>query len=555
MIRSVEISRFKQFERLNFSLPNRVVVVGPNYSGKTSLLQAIFAWSELANIWLESYGDYPTRDQDGKYKSVKLNLAEFNAVELSSFGQLWWHQATSMPIGIKVSSERWNIGFNLKYEEPSIVSISPMIEVSEEDLIAFAESRISVLYIQSLSGLDAVEPLYGEGVIAARLACGKGGRILRSLLHTVSKNEQAWEQLQQDISSFFGYVLSQPSGVDPIIATYRHDVRENTLDLASGSSGFLQTVLILSALHFKNPSILLVDEPDVHLHTLLKEKIYRHLRRYCESQNCQLIVATHSNLLIEEARREENDALQLISGDKLIPIRTGDAHEIMKLSTEHVINAKSQKSVLYLEGKSDIDILREWANVLKHPVSRHLEQVFYVFTAEIKSKKRNTRKHLSALKSLVPELTAIEILDRNSRAQYRFVDYKSGDLDIDSTRSKPDGYTKVIWTRREIENYLIHPKALERYVYKCCGSNGAKRAKQYLKQQLPNNLQQNPFASSAIDEASGKQRINDFLNDSGVKIKDAEYYTIASQMEKDEIHPEVVDMLNLIHKELFDRHS
>jgi len=549
MIHRVEISYFKKFKEIEFSLPHRVVIVGPNNSGKTSLLQAIATWSELANIWLQSYGDYPVRDEDGNYKTVKVNLEEFGVLELSNYDELWWNRVAETPVSIKVSSENWKIGLNLIYEEPKVISVRPMPDVTEDDLKVFTETHFSASYIQSLSGLDAKEPFYEESVISSRLARGKGGSVLRSMLYKVSQDDQGWERLQKDIDSFFGYELSTPSGSDPIWATYRHNPTEIALNYASGASGFLQTVLILSALQFKDVSILLVDEPDVHLHTLLKEKIYRYLRQHCESRNCQLIIATHSNFLIEAASREENDALQIIGDKGLTPVRREDAHELMRLPTEHVIYARIQKSLLYLEGKSDFDILREWAKVLEHPVSINLEQVFCVFTAEMRGKKRNAKKHFNALKSLVPDLTALDIRDRNDKYQSTRVNYEPGNLKINDSASSPEGYINVIWTRYEIENYLIHPKTLERYVRKNFGQDRAERAKEYLNQQLPKHLHHFPFEST-LGDAAGKARIQEFLVATDVNIKASEYYRIASEMKKDEIHPEVVDMLDLINQQL-----
>jgi len=73
-----------------------------------------------------------------------------------------------------------------------------------------------------------------------------------------------------------------------------------------------------------------------------------------------------------------------------------------------------------------------------------------------------------------------------------------------------------------------------------------------LKQHFPKELQQNPFAVTLVDGISGKGVISEFMNASGVSVKESECYKIASQMNTDEIHPEVIDILNLINKKLFD---
>jgi len=51
MIHKVVIQNFKKFEHLEFTLLDHLVIAGPNSSGKTTLLQAIVSWAELALQW------------------------------------------------------------------------------------------------------------------------------------------------------------------------------------------------------------------------------------------------------------------------------------------------------------------------------------------------------------------------------------------------------------------------------------------------------------------------------------------------------------------------
>jgi len=54
VIRAVTIRRFKRFEEVTFELTGRhVVLAGPNNMGKTTILQAIAAWSLAFQRWKE----------------------------------------------------------------------------------------------------------------------------------------------------------------------------------------------------------------------------------------------------------------------------------------------------------------------------------------------------------------------------------------------------------------------------------------------------------------------------------------------------------------------
>ena len=51
MIRRLEIRNLKRFKQFECALAEHLVIVGPNNCGKTTLLQAIAFWSEIALHW------------------------------------------------------------------------------------------------------------------------------------------------------------------------------------------------------------------------------------------------------------------------------------------------------------------------------------------------------------------------------------------------------------------------------------------------------------------------------------------------------------------------
>ncbi|MCY4210319.1 MAG: ATP-binding protein [Gammaproteobacteria bacterium] len=48
MIRKVIIRNIKKFGQQEFEIPKHLVIAGPNNYGKTTVLQAVAAWSEIA---------------------------------------------------------------------------------------------------------------------------------------------------------------------------------------------------------------------------------------------------------------------------------------------------------------------------------------------------------------------------------------------------------------------------------------------------------------------------------------------------------------------------
>ncbi len=545
MIRRVAVSRFKKFRLLEFDLEERALIAGPNNSGKSTLLQALATWAELGGIWLRSNAELGRQDYNSLHR-VELNVASLRTLAVSSFDGLWHNQNTREPITITVSANDWKVGFELSFKDATSATVGPVTDISIPDLEAYAKNAPKALYIPSLSGLDIEEPEYSAGVVATRLAHGKGGTVLRNMVKAASREGAKWSTLQNTIESFFGFELAVPSGVDPIKARYRHSVRDHWYDLLNGASGFLQTVLVQSALLHSDATLFLIDEPDAHLHALLKAKMYRLIREHCEENGCQVLIATHSGRLIEEAAREKGEKLFLVTASDLRPVRRQDAEQLSTIPSEEIVLAETTERVLYLEGKTDVDILREWAKVLDHPARQYLDTGFWVPTAEGKGR-TFAKRHYRALKAQIPALRTLEVCDRNGGKSQRWDGLGLGELRIEEGRkSTPEGMKVVYWTRYETENYLIHPNAILRFISRLAGKVAEEKASEYIEEYLPRALVERPFESTDTDQIKGKMTVGRVLSAAGVELGESDYYQLAAVMSPNEIHPDVVTMLDEI---------
>ena len=82
MIRRVTLRRFKRFDEVRFDLPGHVVLSGPNNTGKTTVLQAIAAWSLAFDRWTR-LNDF--QRHGGAYSKAPIARQTFSAVPLRAF--------------------------------------------------------------------------------------------------------------------------------------------------------------------------------------------------------------------------------------------------------------------------------------------------------------------------------------------------------------------------------------------------------------------------------------------------------------------------------------
>ncbi|MCY4225955.1 MAG: AAA family ATPase [Bacteroidetes bacterium] len=527
MIKKVIINHFKKFERLEFDLPDHVVIVGQNNSGKTTLLQAIACWIEFASHWSKNFPDL-AREEDGNYPSIRLNVLEFQSVPLIDFDHLWHSKNVRYPSSIWLHTKSWKIGFEIIYHERELADIRPVQEVNESDIDKYVKQPIHSTYIPPFTGLDLREPLYDRIVIPARLARRQGGSILRNMLLHISQDSDKWNELRSIVRSFFGFELDPPSGAAEVYVRYRHSMSDTFYELSSAASGFLQILMVYATLLYEQNSVVLIDEPDAHLHVLLQNKIYQHLLKRVRQNQTQLIIATHSERLINTVQRDD---LRVLGSEMYTITDKRKVSDTLYLENVDICNAQTEAKILYIEGSTDILILKEWARILEHPLLPFLE---CPFTWETARNEWSATRHFVALKGLVPDFRGVELCDSNGKDR--------------STMPKlPKGMIRMYWERYEIESYLIHPDAITRFVEKNHGVQSAQKVTLFIRDQLPPVVYDNMLdTSNYYQQIKAKSLLSQFFNSAFLNIDERDFYQIAAEMEKQEIHPEVIEKLDQI---------
>lgn len=221
-------------------------------------------------------------------------------------------------------------------------------------------------------------------------------------------------------------------------------------------------LLIFAYLYSHRRAVLLIDEPDAHLEILRQKQVYVLLREIASENDSQVVLVTHSEVILDEAVDRN---LTLLLGGKADNLASkADIRNALKhYGAEHYVRARQRGYVLYVEGSTDIDSLRALARHLKHGVADRWDErinSFYVrnnypdqsLDAEVGRVEGGfgvtPKKHFFALKAMVPELAGLAILDRDDRARQ---DFHDGGLRI------------VHWQRYELENYFVTPDTLREY--------------------------------------------------------------------------------------------
>ena len=543
MISKVIIRNFKRFREVTFDLPGHIVVAGPNNTGKTTLLQAIAAWGLALNRWKEVADPYKHK---GAYTRAPLARQAFSAVPLRGFDLLWTDRTARLPIEIIVTSDRgWTIGMELIPDSSEQVYVRPLSDT--EQTVLQEHDLMETVYIPPMTGLSTDEPEYRRPKVDQLLGQGKPGEIIRNLLVEAHQSEEAWSELSKCIDRMFRYEILPPdaTGAD-IIAEYRERPGGPRLDVASAGSGFQQVLMLLTFLHTRGKSVLLLDEPDAHLHIILQDVIFSELHTVALKKKSQLIVATHSEIIINSV--EPRLLCAMLATPRLLDSVADQASLVSALrvlTPIEIMEAVDAPGVVYLEGHTDLSILREWARILNHPALETLTtKLFWQatnFETRFGAKGKKSREHYDALQ-LIKKIPGLELIDGDAHPDIQ--DKVTG-----------EGLQRLRWRRYEIESYLVHPLALERYVEKVVGKEAAAPhiadLRKYLDDNFPPAAIRDPLGDHAfLNNAKARTEIlPPALAAAGLPgIPYTEYHEIAAVMLPEEIHPEVSEKLDGIQK-------
>ena len=457
MLTKLICRNFKCFEEVEIELGNPVVFIGPNNSGKTTALQSLALWDIGLKRWNENRKG---RTNPAKRPGVTINRRDLISVPVPHARLLWRDlrvQAARRPGGRNIcidiivegvtAGKKWECGLEFYYANPESFYCRPLrLSETERMPVPDEAAHLDVAFLPPMSGLASNETRLDPGAINVRIGEGRTAEVLRNLCYQVSveqQNGETWETICAQIDKLFGVQLEKPDYISERgeIAMHYKDRSGTPLDLSSSGRGLQQTLLLLAYIAAHPGSVLLLDEPDAHLEILRQRQIYQTLTDLARKHNSQIVAASHSEVILNEAA--DRDVVVAFLG-KPHRIDNRGKQQLLKslkeIGFEHYYQAVLKGWVLYLEGATDLAILKAFAEKLEHPALDVLESPFVEYVG---NKPANARKHFHGLREAKPDLVGFCLFDR-----------------LDHELQDTPELREYAWKRREIENYLCYKEML-----------------------------------------------------------------------------------------------
>ena len=159
------------------------------------------------------------------------------------------------------------------------------------------------IYSPGLAGIARHENYISNGVLLRTIARGDANLVFRNILLRLSSDERAnsWTDFLDDLRKIFPDIVIEVKYLKEtdefINVTVNPGSASVPIELAG--TGILQAVQILSYVHYFHPSVIILDEPDSHLHPNNQRLLCKLLQRVAEDRDTQVFLTTHSRHVVD----------------------------------------------------------------------------------------------------------------------------------------------------------------------------------------------------------------------------------------------------------------
>lgn len=301
-LKKVKINCFKKLDTFETEISNINILVGTNGSGKSSVLQGI----HLACCTIRQDPEVPS------YKSRVISVAELDYLPTDAYPEL----GNNSPWGNKGTSTSSKIDLTFKNDDDEEATSSCELRSARNHagisisgslpspLQQILRKKIFSAYIPGISGIPNKEAKASKRVVQRACSFGDSNAYMRNILLLIKENKKINELQEWINKTIFPNRMEIMVDFDENKDLSLHcdvSINNRKIPLELIGTGYLQLMQIFSYILFLQPGLVLIDEPDNHLHPSVQEKLPAVLNECAIQNHFKVIVATHSPYVLRGA--------------------------------------------------------------------------------------------------------------------------------------------------------------------------------------------------------------------------------------------------------------
>lgn len=376
-IKSISIENFKAFKRVKLNCNEKInFLVGENNIGKSSILEAIQLWK----VGYDCLVTNNNRNFYGKNTPRYLPFESLFFLRIGAVNDLFFDSSKKkVSITLEVSEGEESYSLKITLEKPSMIDTYLRVKFQDVAFNRFKEKVLeiglnlcTVIFIyQTRPVFYSIknEPFYNNAQLLKKITLGKSSDVIRNKILKCEKTETGFQTLEERMNNVFNTGIkirlkNRSKQDEEYVRITIQETGKKEIDIGMVGSGLLQVLEIFSTLQFINKfhnglNILLIDEPDSHIHSNLQSVLIDELRK---DEGNQIFIISHNDRLIRKAGENElfyinKTSLELGQIDAL----PEDSYDTISIELAGQLlgldeNAKS-KIIVITEGKTDKKLL------------------------------------------------------------------------------------------------------------------------------------------------------------------------------------------------------
>lgn len=360
------------------------VFIGANNCGKSTLAQVIhFSVGLLQSI--ELAGRWGNKDST----AVSLNQTQLlyspcaDLYALDFGGELLEKTESAIDVSfILVDGAKINLTIRRGRNGDILVKVD---NVTAARSLASLENPFTI-YSPGLAGIAKNEEFISNGVLLRTIARGDANLVFRNILYRLSENKKAtdWSDFLDDLRKLFADINVE--------VVYHNETDEHIIVFANTGSGrvpvelagtgVLQAIQILAYVHYFHPSIIILDEPDSHLHPNNQRLLCKLLQGVAEERDTQVFLTTHSRHVVDALSGQaaflwvRNGAIERMEQDHDLAVLL----DIGALDVKEMLSKAQAKCIVLTEDalKHGLEVLLDSSDI---PMSDTLTLAYYGCTS------------------------------------------------------------------------------------------------------------------------------------------------------------------------------
>jgi ABC-type cobalamin/Fe3+-siderophores transport system ATPase subunit len=462
-LRWLRLDNFKRFESVTVDFVAFNVLAGPNNAGKSTILQAIDLFYSLIKVLREGEGF------TGRSRYIPTTMLPVAIGSDIFYGQVQRRGNVPVEAMIRVRfTDDSEIAVGIRHLFGA--SNCRIVDIPNwgEDLFRSVLARPAV-WVPGSVGIVRDEEYRTPARRAGLIGAGRNNEVLRNVLLELKRQRpERFDRLQRILAERFSAHV-QDIAFDELTdqflkATYASQAGLQH-DLYSAGSGFVQILQLLTLVFSRDASVVLLDEPDAHLHSSMQRIVVEVLEGIAKEENLQIVLSTHSKEIINfvdpsrlivvepgsRVARPASDSVVTISALRAVgDIDNVDAFELVQ-----------NRRCLFVEGNEEKTVLGRLAATLGSSVFTGQGRVIAVGVGGA-----NKFEHVEQLKViesfLGKSIASLEIRDRDGLLD-----------DLWEATAKEATRPLRIWWRDCLESYLVDPKVISRVVQELAKERGS----------------------------------------------------------------------------------